>query len=348
MRSKTTIDNRGSAHCGSVLRTLSMGLFMVLGFQHPAMALESISDGDIEAIEVEPNFFMIAGAGGNIAVSIGVDGVVLVDTGSADRADRVLALIKRLTKQPIRYIINTSGDSDHVGGNDRLSLAGVPILPAGYQRAALTDRDFAPILAEQHVQDRMASLQGKLAPPSAAWPSLTYSIESGETQRKMFLNGQGVQVTYQPNAHSDGDSVVHFRRSDVVVTGDIMDVTRFPLIDPSKGGSIRGVIDSLNRIVEMAISSTPFPYQEGGTLIIPGHGRLCTTTELTEYRDMVTVVRDRVQDAVGKGMALAQVLQTNPTQGYRRRYGSDRGPWTTDMFVTAVYQDLTSKRETRP
>jgi hypothetical protein len=127
-----------------------------------------------------------------------------------------------------------------------------------------------------------------------------------------------------------------------------MDITRFPLVDPSKGGGILGVIDSLNRIVEMAISSTPFPYQEGGTLIIPGHGRLCTTTELTEYRDMVTVVRDRMQDAVEKGMSLAQVLQANPTQGYRSRYGSDRGPWTTDMFVTAVYQDLTSKRETRP
>jgi cyclase len=317
-----------------------------IGFVQAATQV-SPHDSDLEAILVQPDIYMIVGAGGNIAVNIGADGVVVVDTGSADKTDQVLALIKQLTKQPIRYIINTSADADRVGGNEKLSLAGLPILPAGYQRVALVGRDFAPILAEQHVQDRMASATAKGPPaPTAAWPTSTYSVEAGETQRKMFLNGQGIQVMYQKAAHSDGDSLVHFRRSDVLVTGEIFDPTRFPVIEAAKGGSVQGVLDSLNRILDIAISPTPFPYQEGGTLIIPGRGRLCMTTDIVEYRDMVTIIRDRVQDGVKKGLTLAQIQQANPTQGYRRRYGSDTG--ATDMFVKALYDELSRKDGTPP
>ena len=336
----------GAFPCNRIFRVLSAALGICLADQH-ALAQAAISEDSIEALEVEPNFYMIAGAGGNIAVCVGSDGVVMVDTGAADKADVVLALIKRLTQQPIRYIINTSADPDHVGGNEKMSLAGMAILPAGYQRAALENRDFAPILAEQHVQDRMASWTGSQAVPNAAWPTLTYSIESGERQRKMFLNGQGIQIVYQPNAHSDGDSVVHFRRSDVIVTGDIMDLDHFPIVDSAVGGDIQGLIDSLNRILDMSVSSTPFPYQEGGTLIIPGHGRLATTTELVEYRDMVTIIRDRVRDGISKKKTLAQIQKANPAQGYNRRYGSDAGPATAEAFVAAIYQDLTRKRAAR-
>jgi cyclase len=299
---------------------------------------------EIETIQVTPDIYMIAGAGGNIAVNIGNDGVVIVDTGSGDRADAVLAIIKQLTKQPIRYIIDTSADSDHVGGNAKLSHAGQSILPAGYQRPDLAGRSFAPILAEQHVQDRMsAATATEPAAPPDAWPTMTTAADIGETQRKMFLNGQGIEVTYQKAAHSDGDSMVHFRRSDVLVTGDILDLTRFPVIETTKGGSIQGLLDALNNILDISISAVPFPYQEGGTLIIPGHGRICTTVDVIEYRDMVTIIRDRILDGVKKGMTLAQIQQANPTQGYRRRFGSDSGPWTTQMFVEAIYKGLTRK-----
>lgn len=302
------------------------------------------SGGGLTVVQVQENFYMIAGAGSNVGVSVGPDGLVLVDTGAADKADQLLAELKRRFREPIRYIINTSADPDHVGGNDKLSLAGLPILPAGYQRAALIGRDYAPILAEERVLNRMSAPTGQQAPfPVAAWPTSTYSVEAGETQRKLFLNREGIQVMYQPAAHTDGDSLVHFRRSDVLLTGDIFDTTRFPVIDMAKGGSIQGVLDSLNRMLYMAISSTPFPFQEGGTMIIPGHGRLCATTDLVDYRDMVSIIRDRVEDGIKKGMSLDQIQAANPTIGYRRQYGSDSGPWTTNMFVEAIYKGLTTK-----
>jgi glyoxylase-like metal-dependent hydrolase (beta-lactamase superfamily II) len=311
------------------------------------------ADSELEAVKVRPDFYMIAGAGGNIGIDIGSDGVVVVGTGSAAHADDVIALIKQLTMQPIRYIIDTSADPDSAGGNAKLSRAGLPILPAGYNRPGggpgLAARDFAPILAEEHVLDRMSSAQDKWASrDQAGWVTSTYSIELGETQRKMFLNGQGIRVIYQAAAHSDGDSIVLFRGSDVFVVGDIMDLRRFPVIDPAEGGSIQGSIAALNRVLDLSIESVPFPHQDGGTLIIPGHGRIATWTDLVEYRDMLTIIRDRIADGVNKGRTLTQVLAADPTQGYRRRFGADSGDWTTAMFVTAIYHELESKRGSTP
>jgi glyoxylase-like metal-dependent hydrolase (beta-lactamase superfamily II) len=151
-------------------------------------------------------------------------------------------------------------------------------------------------------------------------------------------------VLHQPAAHSDGDSIVFFRRSDVVATGDVFDTTRFPVIDLARGGSIQGEIDALNRLIDLTIPSIPMPYKEGGTRVIPGHGRLCEQAELVEYRDMVTIIRDSVRRFAGKGMTLDQIKMANPTQGYRTRYGADAGPWTTDMFVEAIYKGAAVKK----
>ena len=239
--------------------------------------------GELTVLEVKPSIHMIAGAGGNVVVHIGNDGVVVIDTGRAESADAVLAAIKRLTPRPIRYIINTSADPDHVGGNATLSVAGQPIVPAGYRREGIVERDFAPILAEERVLTRMSAPTGQQAPyPAAAWPTSTYSAASGERQRKLVLNGEAIQVMYQPASNTDGNSLVYLRRSDVLLTGDVFDVTRFPVIDLEKGGSIQGLLASLNGILEMTFSSTPFPYKEDGTLIVPGHGRLCTTTDVVD------------------------------------------------------------------
>ena len=166
----------------------------------------------------------------------------------------------------------------------------------------------------------------------------------------MYLNGEGIEVLHQPAAHTDGDVVVFFRRSDVVVAGDILDTTRFPVIDVARGGSINGEIAALNRLVELAIPSVPIVSREAGTLVIPGHGRVCDQLDVVEYRDMVTIIRDRVRDLIKAGMTLDQIKAASPARGYTRRYGSDSGPWTTNNFVEAVYQSLVQgeARERRP
>jgi cyclase len=301
--------------------------------------------GDLEILQIQPNFYMIAGAGANIAVQIGRDGVIVVDTGSADRSDQVLAEIRKLTQQPIRYIINTSADSDHVGGNDKLSLAGQSIIPTGGLNDIASAGGRAPILAEEHVQARLSAPTGKQAPfPAEAWPTNTYSSALQENQKDMYLNGQAIQTFYQPAAHTDGDSIVFFRRSDVVLVGDVLDTTRFPVIDLEKGGGVQGEIDSLNRIIALTVPPIPFVWQEGGTVVIPGHGRICDEGDVVDYRDMVTIIRDAVADLIRKRMTLDQIQKADPTKGYRRRYGSDSGAWTTAMFVEAVYKSLTTAK----
>jgi cyclase len=306
----------------------------------PAAAINN----DVEVLQVRPNFYMIAGAGANIGVQIGSDGVVVVDAGTAEHADQVVAEIKKLTKQPIRYIIDTSADADHIGGNEKLSRAGESIVPTGGLNNMAAYGGRAPILAEEHVQNRMSAPTGQQSKfPEAAWPTTTYSSASGENRKDVYINGEAVQLFYQPAAHSDADSLVFFRRSDVIVTGDVIDTTRFPVIDLEHGGSIQGVIASLNRIIELAVPAIPMVWQEGGTAVIPGHGRLCSKDDVVNYRDMVTIIRDVVQDQIKTGMTLDQIKKANPTQGYRKRFGADSGAWTTDMFVEAVYKGLTKK-----
>ena len=141
----------------------------------------------------------------------------------------------------------------------------------------------------------------------------------------MYLNGEGIEVLHQPAAHSDGDAIVFFRRSDVVVAGDVLDTTRFPVIDVARGGSIDGEIAALNRLVDLAIPSVPIVSREEGTLVIPGHGRVCDQLDVVEYRDMVTIVRDRVRDLIRAGATLDQVKAAAPARGYTRRYGADTG-----------------------
>ena len=298
--------------------------------------------GELEVLQLRPNFYLIAGAGGHIAVQVGGDGVVVVDAGSAARADAVVAAIKKITTQPIRYIINTSADPDHVGGNETLSKAGQTLftalgpdsLPGNLREGA------ASILATDKVLARISAPTGKTSPfPAGAWPTETFDYP----RKYMYLNGEGIEILHQPAAHTDGDVVVFFRRSDVVVAGDILDTTRFPAIDVARGGTINGEIAALNKVVELAIPSVPIVSREAGTLVIPGHGRVCDQLDVVEYRDMVTIVRDRVRDLINAGMTLEQVKAASPARGYTRRYGSDTGPWTTSHFVEAVYESLVKK-----
>jgi cyclase len=302
---------------------------------------------ELEVLQVRSNVYMIAGAGGNIAVQTGPLGAILVNAGSEQMSDKVLAAVKKLTSLPIRYIIDTSMDADFVGGNGKLSQAGVTILSGavgqvGVTEDVITNGGAASVLAHENVLIRMSAPTGQVAPfPEALWPSKTYSFKKGYA---MYLNGEGIQVLHLPEAHTDGDSIVFFRRSDVIVAGDIYDTTRFPVIDLEKGGSIQGEIAALNRLLDLTIPPVPFPWHEDRTLLIPGHGRICDASDLVEYRDMVTVIRDNVQDMITNGSTLDQVKKADPAKAYRRRYGSDSGPWTTDMFIEAIYKSLTERK----
>jgi cyclase len=304
--------------------------------------IEIEPDG-LEVLQLRANFYMITGAGGNIAFQAGPDGVVVVDAGSASKSEAVLAAIKKRVDRPIRYVIDTSADPDHVGGNERLSKAGETLFNLNSPTAtAMTNGGAATILSAEKVLLRMSAPTGKAAPfPTAAWPTETFY----QPRRYMYLNGEGIEVLHQPAAHSDGDSLVFFRRSDVVVAGDVFDTTRFPVIDITKGGTIQGEIDALNRLVELAIPSIPFDWRDEGTYIIPGHGRLCDQLDLVEYRDMIVIIRDRIRSLVRQGKTLEQVKAASPTQGYNRRYGADSGPWTTAMFVEAVYKSLAQEKQ---
>jgi glyoxylase-like metal-dependent hydrolase (beta-lactamase superfamily II) len=294
---------------------------------------------DIEVLQLRPNFFMIAGAGGNIGVQIGEDGVVVVDAGAASSATAVVAAIKKLTPQPIRYIIDTSADPDHVGGNETVSKAGQTLFTA--PGAIGITGDFlggvASILSAQKVLERMSAPTGRTSPyPVAAMPTETFD----DPRKYMYLNGEGIEVLHQPAAHTDGDVIVFFRRSDVVVAGDVLDTNRFPVIDVARGGTINGEIAALNRLVDIAIPSVPIVSRDAGTLVVSGHGRIFDQYDVAEYRDMVTVVRDRVRDLKKSGMTLTQVKASSPARGYTRRYGSD----SADKFVEAVYQSLPQEK----
>jgi glyoxylase-like metal-dependent hydrolase (beta-lactamase superfamily II) len=310
----------------------------VEGRQRPPDA----NTGGLEVLQVRPHFYMIAGAGGNIGVQVGDDGAVVVDAGSAPMAAAVVAEIRKISPRPIRYVIDTGPDPDHVGGNEAIAKAGQTILNVNAAALAFTNGGGATIVATENVLARMSAPTGETSPfPVAAWPTETFF----ERRRYMYLNGEGIEILRQPEAHTDGDVVVFFRRSDVVMAGDIIDTTRFPVIDVNRGGGIQGEIDALNKLVELAIPSIPLVWRDDGTRVIPGHGRILAQLDVADYRDMVTIIRDRVQNLIGKGMTLEQVRSANPTQGFASRYGADSGAWTTNMFVEAIYRSLTQGRQ---
>jgi len=305
-------------------------------------AAQGASGANLEVLQLRPNFYMIAGAGGNIGFQVGVDGVVVVDSGTTASADAVVAAIKKVTTQPIRYVINTSADADHVGGNAKVAKAGQTLFTGNGGVGLATNflGGGASILSAEQVLTRMSGPSGKPSPfPLEAWPTETF----GEPRKYMYLNGEGIEIFHEPAAHTDGDAMVFFRRSDVVVAGDVFDTRTFPVIDVAKGGSIDGEIAALQKLVDTAIPSVPIVSREEGTLIVPGHGRICDQLDVVDYRDMVTIIRDRVRDLMKQGLTLEQIQAASPARGYTRRYGSDTGSWTTNNFVEAIYRSMNKK-----
>jgi cyclase len=326
-----------------------LALAVAAWVEHPrAQAPPQPAASAIETLQVRPNVYLLAGAGANVVAHVGWMGVVLVDTGSANMSAQVLAALQRITDQKIRFIINTTVDADHVGGNAALARAGRTLLRynvAGTGGFAgndfQTNRGAAGIMAQENVLTRMSATVGdKPAFPGEGWPTEPFT---GARVKSLYLNGDGVQIFHQPNAHSDADSIVIFRRADVIVSGPIVDLRTFPVIDLERGGSIAGLVSALNNLVEMAIPPAPLNFHEDRTLVVPAYGRVMDQADVVEYRDMVVVIRDRIEDLLKKGMTLEQIIKADPAKEYRKQYGPDTGRWTNNMFVTAIYRSLTGK-----
>ena len=299
---------------------------------------QNFDNVEIHLLPVQGNIYMLVGAGGNMTVQVGKDGVLLVDAQFAPLSKKILTAIRTLSNAPIRYIINTHYHPDHVGGNENLRKAGATIAGGNVAGDIRDAAEGAQIIAHENTLNRMSAPTGNQAPtPVGAWPTSTYFGD----EKKVFFNGEGIQVIHPPAAHTDGDSIVFFRRSDVISTGDIFMTNSYPIIDVAAGGGIQGTVDALNRIVDMII---PVYGQEGGTLVIPGHGRLSDMGDVLNYREMTIIIRDRIQDMIKKGMTLEQVKAAKPTRDYDPLYGSTAGFWTTDMFVEAVYRTLSQKK----
>lgn len=311
--------------------------------------------------------FMIPGAGtngANVAVQIGRDGVAMVDTGSVENAEKLLATVKFLENyhnavpQPlgfasetrsminfnsvppsegIRWIVNTTFGAEHIGGNEKISGGGRTISGGNVGGYAPPG---AAIFAREELLGRLSATKPGAKPtPEGMLPTETFS--QPQLKFSNFVNGEGIVLYHAPRATTDGDTIVYFRGSDVIVTGDVFRQDTYPVIDVEKGGSIQGVLDALNHILEIAV---PEFREEGGTMIIPGHGRLSDSADVGYYRDMCTIIRDRVQDMVNRGLTLAQVKAAKPTLDYDRRFGAAAGAWTIDMFVEAVYKTLSPKK----
>ena len=343
----------------------TVGLALVLLASTAIMFAQS--SGELGVLPLRGNVYLLAGAGANITLSVGKEGVLLVDAGTAQMADKVIDAVNKLAKdvtasrmavkpcagagcignefasflgtvaspappKPIQYIIDTNADPDHVGGNAKIAAAGTTYGGGpGLGQFVGVVRVSATVYSQENVLERMSAAKA----PTASLPTESYPVDF-----KQFFNGEGIHLIHQKAAHSDGDTIVHFRGSDVIAAGDVLSTVTYPVFDVAKGGSINGIVKGLNDLLDLAIAE----YQtEGGTLIVPGHGRVCDAADVATYRDMVTIIRDRVQDAVKRGLTLEQTKAARLTKDYDPRY--DVPGWTKDQFVEAMYRSLTAGKK---
>ncbi|MSO30535.1 MAG: hypothetical protein EXQ48_06250 [Acidobacteria bacterium] len=278
--------------------------------------------GGVTSQHIGGQVWMVTASGRNIAVQIGSEGVLVVDPGEAAQADAVMAEVQKLAPgKPVRVIVNTSADPMLFGGNLRVGQGATPAA----QRAA--------IIAHENVSLRIAkSGMSGLGIPSDVFFRGT---------REVYFNDEPIEIIHVPSAYSDGDVIVFFRKSDVIAAGHVIEDLTFPTM--TEGGSLVGTIDALNRILLMTVASWR---SQGGTQVIPVRGRPYDEGDVAEYRDMVTIVRDRLQDAIATRRTLAQMKADRLSQDYDRRYGSVPGPGSTDAFIDAAFQSLGTRKGT--
>lgn len=305
-----------------------------------APAAQPPAQPDFSAVQVRSkhvkgNIWVLQGAGGNVTVQIGDEGVLLVDTQYAQMGEKIIAEVRRLAgNKPLRFILNTHAHEDHIGGNFAVGQYGSKVFGGNERNDNPAGMKGATMIAHENVQFNLLKAEGTPQETAKAnWPTEYYTGEKYE----IYFNGEGIELLHQPTAHTDADTFVFFRSSDVVSAGDIWNANGYPFIDVARGGHINGIIAGLNKLVDIAI---PDINEEGGTMIIPGHGRVGDESDVFDYRDMITIIRNRIQSMVAKGMTIEQVKAARPTLDYDGRYGSTTGFWTTDMFIETVYRQL--------
>jgi glyoxylase-like metal-dependent hydrolase (beta-lactamase superfamily II) len=285
----------------------------------------------LSVLHVQGGVHVITGAGANVTVQVGngKNGVVLVDTPRPDLVPQVLAEVRRLSNnRPIRYIVNTSVNADAIAGNAALvgpaasrGTGGAPFGFVGLGRPS--------ILAQENVLNRLSAATSAF--PPAALPTMTYYLPTMD----FYANGEAILLHHAPAAHTDSDSIVHFRGSDVISTGALFTPGRYPVIDLERGGSVQGLVLALGQVLAIAV---PEAFSEGGTKIVPGRGRIAEETDVAEFRDMLAIVRDRVQDGIKKGQTEAQIVASRPSRDYDAEYGA--GQAEADRFVGTIYRSL--------
>ncbi len=308
---------------GLTVTVLVVACVIVSRAQRPAVAV----------LPVQGTVSMVTFSGTNIAVQIGKTGVLLVDAPPADAVPALMTEIRKLTDKPVRFIVNTNADADHVGGNAAVIAAVVGREVSGAPMGSLTGLGATlgrpAIIAHTNVLGRMS--KAVPAPAPAGLPTTEYFQPSMD-----FFNGEAIVLSHH-QGHTDGDSLVFMRRSDVIAAGDVFTPGRYPAIDLGRGGSVQGLLRALTEILALAV---PEAFAEGGTKIIPGHGRVAEETDVAEFRDMVVIVRDRVQDLIAKKMTLEQIKAAKPSRDYDAEYNAS--PADADRFVESIYRSLTS------
>jgi cyclase len=290
---------------------------------HVAYCQASASANEIGVLKVQGNVYMVVTPAGNIAAQIGGDGIVVVNTAEEALAPRIAAAVKKLdvngSDKPVQWIVNTDAGLNHIGGNVALPVASG--LPKARQPR---------IVAQANVLNLIGGRgRSELKIPEELWPNDEYSTPT----KDFAFNGEPVVVIHIPHALTDGDSIVHFRRSDVLAVGDLFTPGFYPVIRLDRGGTIQGYLDGLNQILRITV---PLRYQEGGTYVIPGRGRLCDEADVVEYRNMVTIVRDRVLDMVKHNKTWYEVKAARLTRDYDVQFDAK----SADAFVEAIYKSL--------
>ena len=297
----------------------------------PAPAFEPVhppAAGEVGVLPVQGNVYMLNLGDVNIVAQVGNDGILLVDTGPAEWSERIVQTLRdRFPERQIRVIVNTHMHPDHTGGN-----AAIAKIAGGGGGGG---RGGGPrIVSHENTLNRMSgAAEGEAELPQEMLPTSTFFT----AEKELYFNGEPIEVLYRGAGHTDGDVVVFFRGSDVIAAGDLYVTTSYPILDEKRGSSFNGYLGALNYMLDLTV---PRFNQQGGTMVIPGHGRLSNESDVDDYRNWMTIVRDRVQEMIKKGMTLQQVKAAKPTLDFDGVFTNPR--WTTDQFVEAVYRDLSN------